>query len=51
VRERIAYLFMITMLVVLLAITFGVLGRGEYQPPKEEEPKASASMVPPDDPV
>ncbi len=39
-RERIAYLFMITILVVLIAVTFGVLGKGEYQPPKKEEPKA-----------
>ena len=42
-RERIAYLFMITILVVLIAITFGVLGKGEYQPPKKEEPKGSVS--------
>lgn len=45
VRERIAYLFMITILVVLIAVTFGVLGKGEYQPPKEEEPKASVPSV------
>jgi hypothetical protein len=45
VRERIAYLFMITILVVLIAVTFGVLGKGEYQPPKEEEPKGSAHTV------
>ena len=44
-RERIAYLFMITILVVLIAVTFGVLGKGEYQPPKEEEPKGSAPSV------
>ena len=44
-RERIAYLFMITILVVLIAVTFGVLGKGEYQPPKEEEQKASTSVV------
>ncbi len=45
VRERIAYLFMITILVVLIAVTFGVLGKGEYQPPKKEEPKASTPIV------
>ena len=44
-RERIAYLFMITILVVLIAVTFGVLGKGEYQPPKEEEPKGSVTRV------
>jgi hypothetical protein len=41
VRERLAYLFMITILIVLIAITFGVLGKGEYQPPKEKEPQGS----------
>ena len=44
-RERIAYLFMITILVVLIAVTFAVLGKGEYQPPKVEEPKAFVSTV------
>ena len=44
-RERIAYLFMITILVVLIAVTFGVLGKGEYQPPKEEEPQGSIPIV------
>ena len=37
VRERIAYLFMIGVLIMLIAITFGVLGKGEYQPPEEEK--------------
>ena len=37
VRDRIAYLFMIGILITLLAVTFGVLGKGEYQPPPEEE--------------
>jgi hypothetical protein len=37
---------MITILVVLIAVTFGVLGKGEYQPPKEEEePKGSTPIV------
>lgn len=44
-RERIAYLFMITILVVLIAVTFGVLGKGEYQPPKEEKPKGVVTSV------
>jgi len=35
VRERIAYLFMISILILLIAVTFGVLGKGHYQPPKE----------------
>ena len=43
VRERIAYLFMVSILVVLIAVTFGVLGKGEYQPPKEEQEKGDVS--------
>jgi len=39
VRERIAYLFMISILILLIAVTFGVLGKGEYQPPKEKQDK------------
>ena len=45
VRERIAYLFMIAILIVLIAVTFGVLGKGEYQPPKEEQPKGSVPSI------
>ena len=37
VRERIAYLFMISILILLIAVTFGVLGKGEYQPPKKDQ--------------
>ena len=37
VRERIAYLFMISILILLIAVTFGVLGKGEYQPPKNDQ--------------
>jgi hypothetical protein len=44
VRERIAYLFMITILVVLIAVTFGVLGKGEYQPPKEDDQPAKGDV-------
>jgi len=36
---------MITILIVLIAVTFGVLGKGEYQPPKEEKQKASVSSL------
>lgn len=36
-RERIAYLFMIGILILLIAVTFGVLGKGEYQPPKDDQ--------------
>jgi hypothetical protein len=37
VRERVAYLFMIGILILLIAIVFGVLGKGEYQPPSPKE--------------
>jgi hypothetical protein len=39
VRERIAYLFMIGILILLMALVFGVLGKGEYKtpgPPEEQ---------------
>lgn len=36
-RERIAYLFMVFVLIMLMAITFGVLGKGHYQPPKQDQ--------------
>ncbi len=45
VRERIAYMFMVGILILLIAVTFGVLGKGEYQPPKKEEPKAYVPNV------
>ena len=37
-RERIAYLFMIGILILLMALVFGVLGKGEYKTasPKKE---------------
>jgi hypothetical protein len=42
VRERIAYLFMIGILILLITVVFAVLGKGEYQPPPvEEQEKAS----------
>jgi cbb3-type cytochrome oxidase subunit 3 len=37
VRENIAYLFLIVVLILLIAVTFGVLGKGEYQPPENED--------------
>jgi len=45
VRERIAYLFMIGILILLIAVTFGVLGKGEYQPPSKEEEKGLTEVV------
>ena len=45
VRERIAYLFMVTVLIMLLALTFAVLGKGEYKapPPEEQAPVEGAT--------
>jgi hypothetical protein len=43
VRERIAYMFMIAVLILLIAVTFGVLGKGEYQPPKNDQGYVSQS--------
>ncbi len=37
VRERIAYLFMIGILIFLIAVVFAVLGKGEYRPPPPKE--------------
>ncbi len=42
-RERIAYMFMIAVLILLIAVTFGVLGKGEYQPPKNDQGYVSQS--------
>lgn len=43
-RERMAYLIMIGMLVLLATLMFAVLGKGEYQPPPvKEQEKASIS--------
>jgi hypothetical protein len=45
VRERIAYLFLIGILIMLIAITFGVLGKGEYQPPEKEQGFVSGTVL------
>ena len=37
VRERVAYLFMIAILILLITVVFAVLGKGEYQPPPPEK--------------
>ena len=35
--ERLAYLLMIGMMILLIAVVFAVLGKGEYKPPPQEE--------------
>lgn len=37
VRERMAYLIVIGMFVLIAFFVFAVLGKGEYQPPPAEE--------------
>ncbi len=44
-RERIAYVFMIGMLILLLTVVFAVLGKGEYQPPPVEEQGSGGGSV------
>jgi hypothetical protein len=35
--ERLAYLIMIGMMVLLITVVFAVLGKGEYKPPPPKE--------------
>lgn len=44
-RERVAYLFMIGMLILLAAVAFAVLGKGEYQPPPPKEQGSISGVV------
>lgn len=43
-RERLAYLIMIGMLLVLVVFIFAVVGKGVYQPPPPEHQAARASV-------
>lgn len=36
-RERLAYLILIGMLLVVVTFVFAVIGKGEYQPPPPEQ--------------
>ncbi len=45
VRERMAYAFMVGVLILLIAVTFGVLGKGHYQPPKQDQGSVSSSTL------
>lgn len=44
VRERLAYLLMIGMLLVLVTLVFAVIGKGEYQPPPLEKQERQGSV-------
>jgi len=44
VRERMAYLIMIGMLLVLVLFVIAVIGKGEYQPPPPEQQAKQGSI-------
>jgi hypothetical protein len=45
VRERMAYLILIGMLIVLVTFVLAVIGKGEYQPPPpEKQEQGSVSL-------
>ena len=45
VRERVAYLLMIVMLILLATVVFAVLGKGEYAPPPPQEQGSVSSVL------
>jgi hypothetical protein len=46
VRERVAFVIMIAVLIFLFAFTFAVLGKGEYKPSDGSSPAPThASLV------
>jgi succinate dehydrogenase hydrophobic anchor subunit len=45
VRERVAFLIMVAILIFLFAFTFAILGKGSYQPSGEENASAPAFLV------
>jgi hypothetical protein len=38
-------LFLITILILLIAVTFGVLGKGDYKPPAPKQAYAPATQA------
>ncbi len=45
-RERVAFLVLVTVLILLFALTFAVLGKGHYEPSEGRStvPQASLSV-------
>ncbi len=43
-RERLAYLILIGMLLVVVTFVFAVIGKGEYQPPPPEQQEEQGSV-------
>jgi hypothetical protein len=45
VRERVAFVIMVAILIFLFAFTFAILGKGSYQPSGEENASAPSFLV------
>ena len=45
-RERLAYLFMLAVFILLVAAVLGALGRGEYSPPPPREQQEQGNVPP-----
>jgi hypothetical protein len=45
VRERLAFGLLIILLIFLFAITFAVLGKGEYEPGGEAQPQITSNLA------
>ena len=47
-RERVAFVVLVTVLILLFAFTFAILGKGEYEPSHEggAAPVQASSSVP-----
>ena len=47
-RERVAFVVLVTVLILLFAFTFAVLGKGEYEPSHEggAAPVQASALVP-----
>ncbi len=45
VRERLAFGILIVLLIFLFALTFAVLGKGEYEPAGEVLPQVSSGLA------
>jgi hypothetical protein len=47
VRERVAFVIMVAILIFLFAFTFAILGKGEYEPTSHEEGGSAPSRASP----
>ena len=44
-RERLAFGVLILLLIILFALTFAVLGKGEYEPGGASRPQISSNLA------